>query len=387
MTNQFKKIIYAVSTLSGTIIGVGFFALPYVTLKVGFWVILGYFLVLGVLVILVHLFFGELALKTPDYKRLPGFAKIYLGSWGEKVAYISTILGIFGALLAYLLVGGEFFTELLSPIFGGNSLIYTLLYFVIGAILIFSGIKAIAKVEFWGLILFFAILFAIFFQGEAFIKIENLFPAPNFSYFFLPYGVILFSLWGAALIPEVEEMLGGKKNLLLKIIPISILIPIIVYLFFIYLILGITGPQTTGSALTGLRNVLGNGIVSLALCFGLLTTFTSFIALGLTLKKVFWYDLKIKKIYAWVITCFIPLILFLIGFKSFIPVISFIGGVMLGIDGILILLMYRKLVLSKAEGIRPKRKYLIYPLILVLLSIFLGGIVYEIAYFTRILNF
>ena len=364
------KIIYAIAILSGTIIGVGFFALPYVTLKVGFWVILGYFLALGSLVILIHLIFGELALKTPDFKRLPGFAKIYLGNWGQIVAYTSTILGIFGALLAYLIVGGEFLTELFLPIFGGSSLVYTLFYFVIAAALIFFGIKAIAKVEFWGLVLFFIILFAIFFQGKLFITIENLFPSPDISYIFLPYGIVLFSLWGAALIPEVEEMLGKEKNLLLKIIPIAILIPMIVYLFFIYLILGITGTQTTESALTGLRNVLGDGIVSLALIFGLLTTFTSFITLGLTLKKVFCYDLKIGKNIAFAITCFIPLVLFLIGIKQFIPIISFVGATMLGIDGILILLMYRK--------INPKN-LLVFPLILV----FFAGIIYEIIYFIR----
>jgi len=375
-----SKLIYPIATLSGTIIGVGLFALPYVTLKVGFWVILGYFLALGTLVILIHLFFGELALKTPDFKRLPGFAKFHLGNWGQNLAYISTILGIFGAILAYLIVGGEFLTNLLSPIFGGNSLVYTLFYFAIGATLIFFGIKAIAKVEFWGLVLFFIILFAIFFRGESFITIENLFPSLDFSYIFLPYGIILFSLWGATLIPEVEEMLAPtpnfgvgvkeKKKALRWIIPTAILIPIFVYLFFIYLILGITGPQTTESALTGLRNVLGDGIVALALFFGVLTTFTSFIALGLTLRKVFWYDLKIEKNFAWLITCFFPLILFLIGVKQFIPVISFIGGVMLGIDGILILLMYRK--------IKPKQ-ILVYPLFLILF----GGIIYEIIYFLK----
>ncbi|MBZ1345459.1 MAG: hypothetical protein KY055_02420 [Candidatus Nealsonbacteria bacterium] len=362
------KIIYAIATLSGTIIGVGLFALPYVTLKVGFWVILGYFLVLGPLVILIHQFFGELALRTPDYKRLPGFAKIYLGKRGEKIAYGSTILGIFGAILAYLIVGGEFLFELLSPIFGGGSLIYTLFYFLIGAALIFFGIKAIAKVQFWGLILFFIILFAMFFRAEPFITIENLFPSPDFSHIFLPYGIILFSLWGAALIPEAEEMLGRQKKLLLKIIPIAIFIPAVVYLFFIYLVLGITGPQTTETALLGLRAVLGDGIVSLVLFFGVLTTFTSFIALGLTLKKVFWYDLKLTKNLSWAITCFVPLLLFLIGIKQFIPVIAFVGGVMIGIDGILILLMYRK--------INPK-KLLVYPLFLILL----GGIIYKIIYF------
>jgi len=364
------KVIYAIATLSGTIIGVGLFSLPFITLKVGFWVMLGYFLVLGSLVILVHLFFGELALKTPDLKRLPGFAKFHLGKWGEKTAFLSSILGIFGAILAYIIVGGEFLTELLSPIFGGGNLVWTLFYFSLGAALIFFGIKAISKIEFWGLVLFFIILIAIFFRGQTFLKIENLFPSPDFSQLFLPYGAILFSLWGAALIPEVEEMLRERKKLLKILIPISILIPIFVYLFFIYLILGITGSQTTESALTGLRNFLGDRIVSLGLFFGVLTTFTSFIALGLTLKKVFWYDLKIDKNLSWAITCFIPLALFLIGIKSFIPVIVFVGGAMLGNDGILILLMYRK--------INPK-KILIYPLFLILL----GGIIYEIIYFLK----
>jgi len=381
MQKSFKNYIYPIATLSGTIIGVGLFALPYITLKVGFWVMCGYFLVLGALVILVHQFFGELALKTPDYKRLPGFAKIYLGNWGERIAYISAILGIFGAILAYLIVGGEFLTELLSPIFGGGNLFWTIIYFLAGAILIFFGIKAIAKVEFWGLILFFLVLILIFLRGRYLINIENLFPPiSNFKFqisnFFLPYGVILFSLWGAALIPEVEEMLGEKKELIKRIIPIAILIPIFVYLFFIYLILGITGPQTTESALVGLKNFLGNRIVSLGFLFGLLTTFTSFIALGLTLKKVFWYDLKIGKNLAFAITCFIPLVLFLIGVKQFIPVISFVGATMLGIDGILILLMYHKKIKNQKSKIK---NLLVYPLIL----IFLGGIIYEIIYFLK----
>lgn len=365
------KLIYPIATLAGTIIGVGIFALPYAASKVGFGIILGYFLVLGALVALVHMFFGELAIKTPDYKRFPGFAKHYLGQRGEKLAYLTTILGLLGAILSYLIVGGEFLTELFSPVLGGNFIIYTLFYFVVGTLTIFYGIKAIAKVEFWGLILFFAILFLTFFRGKAFLTIDNLFPTPNISYIFLPYGIILFSLWGAALVPEVEEMLRGNKKMLSKVILLSILIPIVAYLFFIFLILGITGPQTTPSALTGLRSFLGDGVVGLALCFGVLTTFTSFIALGLTLKKVFWYDLKISQNLAWLITCFVPLILFLAGLKNFITLISFVGAVFLGIDGILILLMYKK--------IRPERTFLIYPLVLM----FATGIIYELVYFLK----
>lgn len=367
---KLKKIIYPIALLSGTIVGVGLFSLPYITSKVGIFVMAGYFLILGTIAIIIHSFFGEIAIKTPDFLRLPGFAKIYLGEWGKRIALISTILGLFGAILAYLVIGGKFLEELLGPILGGGDVLYTLFYFTLGAFLIYSGVKLISKVEFWGLILFFLILIAIFFRGQSFLKIENLLLSPKPGYLFLPYGALLFSLWGAALIPEVEEMLGKNKKLLKIIIPIAILIPILICLFFIFLILGITGERTTESALTGLRIFLGDGIVSLSLLFGLLATFTSFIALGLTLKKVFWYDLKIEKRISWGLTCFVPLILFLIGFRSFIVIISLVGGVMIGVDAILILLMYQK--------IKPKN-VLIYPLIL----IFLGGIIYEIIYFIK----
>ena len=371
-----KKIIYAISVLSGTIIGVGFFALPYIASKVGVFIILGYFLILGPLVIILHLFFGELSLATPDFKRLPGFAKIYLGSWGQLLAYFSTVLGLFGAALAYLIVGGEFLGELLSPVFGGGNLFWTLIYFSFGAILIFFGIKIISQIEFWGLILFFASLIVIFCTAHPAIKIENLSPVSDFNNLFLPYGVILFSLWGAALIPEVEEMLGEKKNLLRKIIPISIIIPIIIYLFFIYLVLGVSGPETTESAFVGLQNFLDKRIISLGLFFGIVATFTSFIALGLTLKKIFWYDLRINKNLAWLFTCLPPLFLFLVGVKNFIPIVSLIGGVMLGIDGILIVQMYR---ICK----KIKRLSLLYFLTLFLTIIFILGIFYAILYFLK----
>jgi len=372
-----KNFVFSVAILAGTIIGVGVFSLPYITLQVGAGVMFGYFLILGTLVVLIHLFLGELALKTPDLKRLPGFAKVYLGITGERIAFFSSILGIFGAILAYLIVGGEFLAGLFSPIFGGNSFSWTIVYFIIGALLIFFGIRIIAKVEFWGLISFFIILLIIFFKNFSQIKLANFSLPADLSQFFLPYGPILFSLWGAALIPEIEEMLKEKKYLLKKVIIVSTLIPILIYLFFIYLILGITGPQTTESALTGLKNFLNPAFVSFILFFGVLTTFTSFITLGLTLKKIFWYDLKINKDIAWLIVCFIPLILFLIGIKQFILVIGLVGAIMLGIDGILILLMYQKLQLKTQ---RSKIKSLfIYSLIL----IFLIGILYEIIYFIK----
>jgi len=372
------KQIYAIATLSGTIIGVGFFALPYIALKVGFWVIIGYFFILGSIVILLHLLFAEVALKTPDFLRLPGYAKIYLGNWGKNIASFSTIFGFFGIILAYLIVGGKFLANLFSPFFGGSENFYTFLYFVLGAVFIYFGIKAIAKVELFGLILFFLILAAIFFRGKHLINIENLFLGNPKSgvLFFLPYGPILFSLWGADLIPEIEEMLGKQKSLLKKIISLAILISIITYLIFIFLVLGISGNQTSQEAITGLENFLGRNLINLALLFGILTTFTSFLTLGLTLRNTLYYDLKIEKKTSWLITCFIPLFFFFIGLKNFIEVISLVGAVFLAVNGILIILMYQVV-----KKIRPFSLSFFSSSFLIL--IFILGILYEVFHFFK----
>lgn len=359
------KIMYAITTLSGTIIGVGLFALPYITLQVGLGTILAYFFILGTIVSVIHLFFGELALLTPDHKRLPGFAKIYLGKNGERFVYLTSTISLLGALLAYLIVGGEFLFELVSPYLGGSILFWTIFYVVLGSFLISFDTKLIEKIEFWGLILFLVVLLLIFSKGITLIKLQNIFIGkPTFKNWFLPYGPILFSLWGAALIPEIEEILGKKKNLLLKIIPVSILIPVLVYLFFILIILGITGAKTTESALVSLKNILGNGMVKVSLFFGIITTFTSFLTLGLTIKKILWYDLGLKKHFAWSITSFLPLFLFLVGIKKFIPVISFVGGIMLGIEGVLIMIMYLR---AFKENLSSVKKVFVFSLIFFLI--------------------
>ncbi len=344
------KTIYGVSILAGTIIGAGLFSLPYIASVVGIWVMLGYILFLGTVSFLVQYFLGEIALKTPDYLRLPGFAKHHLGKGAQKIAYFSGILGMMGAILAYLILGGEFLTALLSPFFGGEAFHYTTIYFLVSAAIIFFGIKAISKIELWGILIFVVVLFITFFRGFSDISLDNIFLTKSLEPdFFLPYGALLFAFFGAALIPEIEETLslGKERKKLLKIITIGVFFAIILSIFFILIVLGITGENTTREALVGLDLYLGNGVTTLMLLFGLLVIFTSLIAIGLTVKKILWYDLKISENISWAIACFVPFFLYVAGVNDFIAVIGVVGGTMIAIDVILILLMYEKIKTKK----------------------------------------
>jgi amino acid permease len=355
---------------------VGFFSLPYILSKVGIHLLIFYFLFLGSLVILIHLIFGELAILTPDLKRIPGFAKYHLGNFAEKISLISTIFGTYGTLLAYLIIGGSFLKNLFFPILKDFDLIFILLYFLIACLFIFSGINIISRIEFLDSALFLMVLILILAFGYKLFNAKNLFLIPKPSDLFLPYGSILFSLWGASMIPEVEEILKENKKDLRKVIFISILISALFYFLFAILVCGILGKGTSEDAISGLENFFGKEISKTLFLFGTITTFTSFVALGLTLQKVFWYDLKIEKNLSFALATFPPLILFLSGLNRFLPVISLVGGVFLGIDGILILSMYNKKVKSQKSKFK---NLLIYSLILILLV----GIVYEIIYFSK----
>ena len=375
--HNLKDIILPVATLTGMIIGVGFFSLPYITLKIGFPLMIVYFLILGTIVTIIHLIFGKLAVKTPDFKRFPGFVKFYLGERLKKVALISSIIGGLGGLLAYLIVGSTFLESLFSRALNIGTNNYILIYFALGSFFVFSGIKSISKLSFWFLSFFFLVLVIMFNRFSSTIQIDNFFLGSihTMKDFFLPYGAILYSVWGVSLIPDIEEMLRGKKRLIGRTLLFATLIPIIIYLCFIYLILGLTGVNTTEMALVGLESHIGAEMVNLLLVLGILTTFTSYVSSGLVLKKVLMYDLRMNKNLAWAVACFIPLISLFAGLNNFIKIIGLLGGVGLSINGVLILLMYKK-VINNEKG--TKKKYFWFsPLIL----IFILGIIYELINF------
>lgn len=363
----------ALSIFLGTVIGVGIFGLPYVASKAGFFIVLLYFLILGVVAFFIHFIFGRVALGTEKIHRLPGYVERYLGSIWKKITFLVVSLGLLGALLAYLIIGGEFLKLFFGPYFGGQIIFYTLLFFTAGAILIFLGVRSISQVELSLFVTLFIIFFLFLMKALPAVNFAHL-KTLNLNFLPLPYGVILFSLWGTAIIPEIKEMLGGDKEKLRKLLLVGIALSIIVYLVFIFIIFGVTGPFTSKEAMSGFAETLGDGIIKLGFIFGTITCFTSFITLGLTLKKVLWYDFGLSPTLAWAITCFLPLLLFFLGLREFIKVIGLTGALMLGVEGIIIVFLYRAFLKEKFSQKMNPAFYL-------LTAVFILGIIFEIIYF------
>src|SRR3989344_7994208 len=98
MSNSF---LLALSVLVGTIIGAGIFGIPYVAAQSGMVPAIFYFIILGASVMLLHLFFGEVALRTYEKHRLIGYARMYLGRRARWLSPFTPALRILVALLLY----------------------------------------------------------------------------------------------------------------------------------------------------------------------------------------------------------------------------------------------------------------------------------------------
>ena len=343
------NLLKALSILLGTVIGAGIFGIPYVIEKSGIIPGFFYFLILGGAVLLIHLFFGEVMLRTKEKMRLPGLSQKYLGDWGKIFVMISVIIGITGALLAYLILGGEFLQILFSS-FNLSQTQLTLIFGLILSYFIFQGIKLIAPVELLTNLLFFLVVAVILFFCLPKFDISRI-SIFNVSNVFLPFGVILFSLIGWSAIPEVLDFLkfSQKKNQLKKVIILGTIIVVPFYLIFATVVIGVTGENISQDTLFGLLPALGPKIIIFGVLAALITLADSFLVLGLYLRNTFIYDLKLSKNLAALITCTLPLFLFLVGFRSFITTLGFVGTVVGVIEGIIIILIFKK---AKTAGNR-----------------------------------
>lgn len=371
-----KNYILAVFTLMGTIIGVGLFAIPYVVNKSGVLSLLILMPALAVIQYYLHLLFAEVVLSTRGDHRIPGFVERYGGKLGKNITLVMAFLSDYGILMAYVIVGGLFLHQLLSPFMGYNLLFYTIVLFSFEAVIVFFGIRTIASLELVMTILLVLIVFLIGWRGWQFFSLNN-FHLITWRYALMPYGPIFFSLIGGAAIPTVCKLLDKEKHKIKSAIAWGTFMPALVMLAFILIILGITGSAITPDTLAGLSLVIKDGVIGLALIFGLIAIITSFIVIAQALREVFWWDYKINKYLAWVLACLPPMIFYILGLRDLTKIVGLTGAMAGGMIGI-ILLWLVLVIKKKAEKKSVINNKINLPIALSLSLLFILGLVYEI---------
>ncbi|MDD4901983.1 MAG: aromatic amino acid transport family protein [Patescibacteria group bacterium] len=371
-----KNYFMAVAVLVGAITGAGVFAMPFVLTHSGLWPFVFWFPILVAVQCLIHLLFAKVILSTKGLHRVPGYTEIYAGKNWKKIVSIFAVIGGWGTILAYIILGGVFFNQFFSPLIGGSLFTNSLIFFALETVVVIAGLKTIAGSEmiFSFLLLILFVVLSVKCFGR--FDLSN-FTAVNWEDFFLPYGVIFFAIGGDAAIPEVVKLLDKEKEKIKSAILWGTILPAVMMFIFVIATVGAMGALTTADALSGLNKFFGNGFVSISLLFGLICIATSFWVFAQAVREIFWWDFKINKYWSLVLAVGVPLAFFIFGFTNLTTVVSLSGAITSGVLGI-ILISLTAAVDREGQKKSPIAIKTSRPLAIVLYSLFIVGFLTEL---------
>ncbi|MFH1611538.1 MAG: aromatic amino acid transport family protein [Patescibacteria group bacterium] len=349
MTSKSQAFIKSVQSLIGTVIGVGIFGLPYVFSQAGYLIGIAYLIILGFVSYILVSSYGQITCQSNKHHRISKSVEEFLGTFWGRVASVALFCSNWGAMLAYIIIGGEFLHALLSPMLHFPVVYFQIIFFAVSAFILIGGLSFVSRMEVVSVLILLILLMVIMLGSTPYIDLSNL-TIFNSSLAFLPFGVVFFSFGGLGTVPEMRDILGRHKQLLGKAIALGLGIVAVVYVLFSGVIVGVTGVGTTQEAILGLGDVVGNWAIIVGSLIGLFAVFTSFIILGVQVMDTAIYDYKARYFSGWAWAIIVPFLLFIIGARDFISVIGFTGGVFGVVIGLLVIAMYKK-----AKLVLPKR--------------------------------
>lgn len=325
-----RKIVIAASMITGTVVGAGILGLPFVFYRTGF--LLSCFLLMFSIIIslLLMIYISELDFNIKSVHQVPGLVKHALGKKAGFVQFLAFAIGTYGATTAYTIAVGK----ILNLLLGFNSTNIMFYYFILCSVLIFLGLKAVGKTEFF---LSTIVISIILFLSSVISFGVNPVNLSRFSLddIMLSYGVILFACLGVNIIPEVNIYLKEDKRRVKLSIITAMIICFSIYFFFSYSFAGAFGANIHDVAIDNLKGKL----LILGSVFACLSMTSAYLSLGLTLKDSFMQDYKVKNdIIATLATTIPSLFIAVLMNPGFVNALSFTGAYVASIEGILIAL-------------------------------------------------
>ncbi|MGC7893907.1 aromatic amino acid transport family protein [Vibrio anguillarum] len=333
-----SKIFGSTLIIAGTTIGAGMLALPLASAGIGFGTSLLIMIALWALMAFTALLMVEIHQYADKDATLHTLAKQILGQKGKWVASFAMLFLFYSLCAAYIAGGGAQFTHRLTEFAGieiSNPL-GTLLFTLLVALVVTIGTSTVDKVN------------RLLFAGKMVAMIIVLsFLAPNVSQSYLlsmplEQGLIvaaipvIFTSFGFhGSIPAIVNYLDGDTPSLRKAILIGSAIPLIIYIFWQIVTLGVVSqPQLVeNSGLSALIVTLGqtvhqSNLSSIIGVFADLALLTSFLGVSLGLFEFMGDTIKKKNIplhrmAASVITYLPPLVFALFYPKGFIMALGY----------------------------------------------------------------
>ncbi|MEA3273162.1 MAG: aromatic amino acid transport family protein [Patescibacteria group bacterium] len=374
-----KYFFYAVAILIGYVVGAGIFGLPFAMQKIGFLPAVFLLVLLTVTALIGCLSLVEVVLRTRGVHYFPGLAGIYLGKIGKGVQSISTLIGNYGGIIAYLILGKVFLESLLGTWLKMDGIVFLLMFLIVGAVFIWKGYENLGKSEIIMSAFLFGIVVLISLASVDKIELSN-YLGFHYKEALSVFGVIIFALSGVGGVFVVRQILAGKEKLFKNSVVVAYVVIFTVSLIFSVAMIGVFGEKINPEAVTGISGSLGNLVEKVAVIFGFLAVFSSFLVVGSNLKNTFHVDFKLPHFISWILVWSIPLLFYLAGFSDFIAIISLVGVVFGAMSMIMITLMLKE---SRKKGKRNPEFKLRIPLWVnyIIIAFYIIGMIGEIRLF------
>ncbi|MGL4225507.1 MAG: aromatic amino acid transport family protein [Vibrio sp.] len=300
-----SKLLGSTLIIAGTTIGAGMLALPLASAGIGFTTSLIIMLGLWMLMAFTALLMVEIHQYAEQDATLHTLAKQILGDKGKWVATFAMLFLFYSLCAAYIAGGGAQFTQRIAHFSGMTvaSSSGTLLFTILVALVVTIGTSTVDRVN------------RVLFAGKMIAMIAVLFfLAPNVSHTYLlsmpiEQGLIvaaipvIFTSFGFhGSIPAIVNYLDGDTPALRKAILLGSAIPLVIYIFWQMVTLGVVSQSTLldNMGLTALIGVLATTVNQSHLgnligVFADLALLTSFLGVSLGLFEFMGDSLRSKQ--------------------------------------------------------------------------------------------
>lgn len=339
------KFVGGVLIIIGTCIGAGLLALPVSNSPGGFFYTSFIMVFVWGVTMLGAFFVLECTQWLPPGTNIISIARATLGKKAEVIAWIVYLMLCYSLLCAYISGGSNIFHEILSYLKLTVPKPVAAMIFACGlGYIVFRGVRSLDILNRGLMIVKFGSLFLLIYLIFPHIKPDNL-SQGDIRLVLSSLSVAVSSFGFAIVIPSLFDYFKGDVKKVRKIIFLGSLIPLVCYLTWNVVIMGVlprTGPDglmtvlASGEATTGLvkslKDVLNLVMVTDASeVFASICMFTSFLGVSLALFDFLADGLKSDKetnrgrIKPWLLTFVPPLAIVTVYPKMFILALSYAG--------------------------------------------------------------
>ena len=235
--NSILKLFGSTMIIVGTMIGAGILALPIITAKLGFVISTAIILVIWSIMTYTAIIITDISCSMPTGTSFKTIAEKFLGKIGAIVATLSFVVLMYCISTAYISAVASALKESFPNL---NSNFASIIFVIIFGAIVVLGTRFVDYANRIFIILKIIILLILCLVLSHFVVIDNLFvhPVALFSSLIISIPVFATSFTSHIIIPTLSDYLNKNAKDLKKVIIIGSVIPLILYIVWIFAILG-----------------------------------------------------------------------------------------------------------------------------------------------------